>query len=453
MGDPRTEEDRNGSGAARRLSSPAASSAHCPGASGALGGTILGLLAFALVVPSAWCTPVQDPPVARDVRFAVTAPDERGPLYLAGTFTRWKPGDLRWRLTVEDLDDPTRWTIAVPIEKLGGEPIEFKLTRGDWKTVELLGSGADQPNRVLSVQDLEGVIELTVEAWADDRTGEAASAARESTVTGQLNVFELASERLGNTRPVRVWLPPGYATEEQASRRYPVLYLHDGQNVFDAATSFKGDEWGADESATRLIEAGKIPPLIIVGIDHAGSARTAEYNPPFTHKRGVPHHGDRYLDFLTLKLMPEIEKRYRVALGPQHTALGGSSYGGNITLYAAMRHPDRFGALLVESPVFWAFGPALMKRCTQHETWTQRIFVAIGTQESSDASTQAGYLRGMEALRATFEAQGLLPSRAQLVIEEDAIHHETSWARRLPGALEFLFGNAPDLRPDIGKDR
>ncbi|MDA1265536.1 MAG: alpha/beta hydrolase-fold protein [Planctomycetota bacterium] len=296
----------------------------------------------------------------------------------------------------------------------------------------------DRPNRRLAA-DLPEEVALTVEAWIDDRPDFVPSSARKSTVTGHLDLFDITSERLENTRKLRVWLPPGYDAEENATRRYPVLYLHDGQNVFDRATSYLGTEWEADETATRLIEAKKIEPLLIVGIDHAGAARLAEYNPPFTSKGGVAHSGDRYLDFITQTVMPEVEGRYRVEPGPEHTALGGSSYGGNITLYAGMRHPDRFGALLVESPVFWAFGPGLMNLCKQHE-WTQRVFVASGDSESKEAKVQAGYERGMEVLRATFTAQDLLPKRALLVVEPKATHHETSWARRLPQALEFFYG-------------
>lgn len=399
---------------------------------------MLGSIALTLATAVTWGVPVQEPSVAHGVRFVVTAPDGRGALHLAGTFNRWQPADSSWELTREEAAGAALWTITVPVERLGPAPIEFKLTRGSWDTVEMLANGADSPNRIVRASDLENGISLTVEAWADDREG----ATRESAVTGRLEVFDLASERLGNTRKVRVWLPPGYDDDEHAGRRYPVLYMHDGQNVFDGATSFMGAEWGADESATRLIEAGKITPLIIVGIDHAGAARTAEYNPPFTSKGGVAHYGDRYLDFLTSTLMPEIEKRYRIESGAEYTALGGSSYGGNITLYAGMRHPERFGLLLVESPVFWVFGAELMTRCEQHATWGQRIFLAIGTNESEDERVQAGYHDGLEHLRATFEEQGLLPERARLVVEEGGTHHESSWSRRFPSALKFLFGES-----------
>jgi len=394
------------------------------------------LLSFAPAVRDA---PVQEPPGAREVRFSVTAPDERGPLYFAGAFNRWQPDDPAWKLAREDANESSRWTLTVAVETLTVAPIEFKLTRGSWDTVELSANLTDRPNRVLLARDLVEEIALTVEAWADDRPDARERASGPPAVTGHLEIFDLASEHLGNTRKVRAWLPPGYDAEENAKRQYPVLYMHDGQNVFDATTSFMGAEWGADETATRLIEAGEIAPLIIVGIDHAGADRTSEYNPPFTSARGVPHRGDRYLGFVTEGVMPAIERRYRVARGPRHTALGGSSFGGNITLYAALRHPDRFGAILVESPVAWVFNAELMERCAKHEAWPRRVWVAIGTKESEDPRKQAGYEHAMEVLRAAFQEQGLLPDRARIFTANDATHHESAWARRLPDALKFLF--------------
>lgn len=373
-------------------------------------------------------------------RFVVTVPDDRGPLFLAGSFNGWQPAAPGWRLepVAAAPDGSPRWSIAVGRDSLGELPAEFKLTRGSWDAVEVRADFADRPNRIVRAADLDRPVALTVPAWIDDRPGFVPQHAKAG-VTGRLDVFEIASPRLGNRRNVRVWLPPEYEAEVNAARRYPVLYLHDGQNVFDPATSFLGVEWGADESATRLIAEGRIRPLVIVGIDHAGSARTSEYNPPFTRKNGVANAGDRYLDFVTQTVMPEIERRYRILPGPRHTGLGGASYGGNITLYAGMRHPDRFGLLLVESPVFWVFGDELMTRCSRHERWTQRVFVAIGTREAKDPRKQAGYERGMDVLRTAFAAQGLLPERARLVVEDGAVHHETAWARRFPRALEFLF--------------
>ncbi|NQU50153.1 MAG: alpha/beta hydrolase [Planctomycetes bacterium] len=383
-----------------------------------------------------------------ELRIEISAPDARGPLYLAGTFNQWNPGAAAWRLkqivpaNSEAINQqPTTWVIEVAKEKLSHSPIEFKITRGSWQTVEVNADLSDIDNRTLTAEDLLSPLKLKVAAWADDRSE---TGAEKGTVTGKLDVFDFASKRLKNSRKIRVWLPPGYSDTANAERSYPVLYMHDGQNLFDKRTSFMGAEWKADETATKLIQSKKIPPFIIVGIDNTG-ARSAEYNPPFTYQGDVANIGDRYLDFILSELMPAIAVRYRIATGPENTSLGGSSYGGNITLYALLRHPEVFGQVIVESPAILAFGGALLDRCLANYNWPQRMFVACGTRESKNERVQKNYIRSIEALRRTFAKQKIPATRVKLIEEDGALHNETAWARRLPAALEFLFGKkAPD---------
>jgi len=147
---------------------------------------------------------------------------------------------------------------------------------------------------------------------------------------------------------VRVWLPSDY--DGWGEKHYPVLYLNDGQNLFDPATAFAGVHWQAGETATRLIGAQKIPPLIIVGIDNT-KARLNEYIPYKSSQPRVLHaKGKCYPEFLQREVMPLIEDRYSVSRGPQNTGLGGSSLGGLIALYTHLAAPGVFGRLLIESP-------------------------------------------------------------------------------------------------------
>src|SRR5579863_9273741 len=145
-------------------------------------------------------------------------------------------------------------------------------------------------------------------------------------------LHELRSRVFSNTRLVRVWLPPGYRNSENRDRQYPVFYLNDGQNLFDPATAFAGVDWGVGRTAELLIRSGKIPPLILVGIDNTGTGRMREYlpyrsfSPPILRPKGK-----RYPEFLINEVMPFIGERYRVAPGADHTGLGGSSLGGLIT--------------------------------------------------------------------------------------------------------------------------
>src|SRR5436190_15643487 len=157
-------------------------------------------------------------------------------------------------------------------------------------------------------------------------------------VAGNLRLHELRSRIFRNSRMVRVWLPPGY--DETGDRRYPVLYLNDGQNLFDPATAFAGVDWRVSVAAERLILEGKIPPLIIVGIDNTGESRLREYIPYRSLElRLFGPQGKGYPEFLLREAMPMIEKYYRVAKGPEHTGLGGSSLGGLITLYTQLAAP------------------------------------------------------------------------------------------------------------------
>src|ERR1700694_916165 len=160
---------------------------------------------------------------------------------------------------------------------------------------------------------------------------------RVQAATGDLRLHEFSSRIFRNTRFLRVWLPPGYDDPENSSRSYPVLYLNDGQNLFEAATSFTGVEWHVDETADRLIREGAVPPLIIVGIDNGGKDRMREYMPyrsmqPMMLR--VP--GIRYPNFLLKEVMPFVARNYRVAPGAENTGLGGASLGALIGLSGAV---------------------------------------------------------------------------------------------------------------------
>ena len=159
------------------------------------------------------------------------------------------------------------------------------------------------------------------------------------------------SNYLPDERDVIVYLPPGY--EEEAERTYPVLYLHDGQNLFDGRTSFvKGRTWMVREHADAAIEAGEVEPLLIGGIYNAGDRRLAEYTHEYNWQMGGGE-ADKYGDLLTRELMPWIASQYRVRQDRENTGMGGSSLGGLVTLYLGLRHPHVFGKLAILSPSVW----------------------------------------------------------------------------------------------------
>jgi predicted alpha/beta superfamily hydrolase len=267
------------------------------------------------------------------------------------------------------------------------------------------------------------------------------AAAPLSSVVGDLRLHEFRSKIFRNTRWLRVWLPPGYEAAESQSIRYPVLYLNDGQNLFERATAFAGVEWQVDETADWLIRSNLIPPMILVGIDNMQKARIREYvpyrslNPPILRPQGK-----QYPDFLLDEIMPFVQHQYRVALGPANTGLGGSSLGALISLYTVMTRAGVFGRLLLESPSLFLSYRSLLKETKNFRRWPQRIFLAIGTKEVGRDDRDRAVLADVKRLEQNLRRAGLDDDRLRVEIEEGAVHSEATWARRFPGALRFLFG-------------
>ncbi len=418
------------------------------------------LVALALLGLAAPARPAQETVRIRVVYELQPADSERdldpppAQLFLATSADGWDPAGRS--VTAAAQGGVVSGSVALPRDVVAAAGFAFKVTRGSWATVEVAADGRDIPNRTLTDGERRAVadgardeIRVTVAGWADQRSWRwPEAAARASTVVGALHVHELASEALGNSRRVRVWLPPGYDAPANAQRCYPVLYMHDGQNCFDDATSNSG-EWRVDETVVELAEAGVIEPIVVVGIDNAGAARSAEYNPPFTSFAGVANRGDAYVDFLVDEIMPFVEARYRVADAQEHTLLGGSSYGGNATLYAAMRWPDVFGGLLVESPAVVFPEGDFLARIGAQEAWPRRIFMAMGTREFGRADRDERLVEMVRDLESLLRERGLGDDRLRVVVEEGAVHHERAWAARLPEALTFLLAG-PDAasRPE-----
>lgn len=255
---------------------------------------------------------------------------------------------------------------------------------------------------------------------------------------GSLWLHELKSRIFRNTRTVRVWLPPDY--DGWGETRYPVLYLNDGQNLFEPSTAFAGVHWQVGETASRLIAEEKIVPLIIVGIDNMGRNRVREYIPYRSHDpRVIGPQGQYYPDFLRREVMPLIEKYYSVAKGPENTGLGGSSLGGLITLYTQLAAPGMFGRLLIESPSLFVANRRVLEECRQFRDWPFRVYLGMGTQEVGQAEKDERIVNDARELGSILRGAGLDEQRLKIQIEEGAPHSESAWAARFPAALEFLF--------------
>jgi len=275
----------------------------------------------------------------------------------------------------------------------------------------------------------------------ENKIAAVSEAIRAGGATGDLRLHQFRSRIFKNTRFLRVWLPLGYDDAENGERHYPVLYLNDGQNLFESSTAFGGVEWGIDETADRLIREGAVRPVIIVGIDNTGKDRIREYMPHRSmHPMMLRVQGRHYPDFLIKEVMPFVENTYRVATNPENTGLGGSSLGALIALYTAIARPGVIGRLLLESPSLWASNRQLIKESRAVRVWPEKIFLAAGTAEAGSPERSRTVVDDVRELAAIMRRAVLSESRLRMVIKDGAGHTESAWGERFPEALQFLFG-------------
>ena len=252
------------------------------------------------------------------------------------------------------------------------------------------------------------------------------------TLTGEFRTHEhFRSRFLPHDRTVLVYLPPGY--KPRAARRYPVLYLQDGQNVFDKATSF-GEEWHVDETAQGLIEAGQIEPVIVVAIYNAGEHRLDEYTPTKVEGKGGGE-ADNYGRMLVEELKPLVDGKYKTLPSAASTGLGGSSLGALVTLHLGLRYPTVFNRLAVLSPSVWWDNRAIVREVEQlGAKLPLKIWLDAGTGEGQDVVNDA------RALRDALQSKGWVPEHDLHYLEaEGAQHNESAWASRVGDVLNWLY--------------
>jgi predicted alpha/beta superfamily hydrolase len=267
-----------------------------------------------------------------------------------------------------------------------------------------------------------------------------------STVVGDLRILRDVPSPVPAVVPARdilVHLPSGALG---SGRRYPVLYMHDGQNLFDAATSFSG-EWEVDETLAALAEDGL--ELIVVGIPHDGDRRVVEYSPyvGWPEPGVVGGGGSAYLRYLVEAVKPAVDSLAPTRPEREATGILGSSLGGLVSLWAAIERGDTFGLIGAMSPAIPPGQGFIVPRLRRLRVPPERVYVDVGGREgSSRASARQArvwskrYLRWTGDVESALDVGGLSRSRLRVVRDPDGIHHETTWARRLPDALRFLFG-------------
>jgi pullulanase len=355
-------------------------------------------------------------------RVAVPASTPAGDLvYVAGDFQSWNPGNPAHALAKQP---DGRWTITLDLP--AGTPVQFKFTRGTWGTVEKGANGEEIANRSLTPA-AGATYDFTVLRWADN-TG---------TITGNVTSFTYAPFLSG--RRVWVYLPPGY---DAATARYPVLYMHDGQNLFDVRTSFAG-EWKVDETCEQLIGNGELTPFIVVGIEN-GPGRISEYTPWPDPSYGGGQ-AEAYLQAIIGVLKPEIDSRYRTLTSSSYTWMAGSSLGGLVSAYAGLAHGDVFGRVAALSPSYWWDSRHMITWAAGRPRGTlRRVYQDMGTVETGNPSNPANatYIEDLRLMRDALIEDGFtLALDLQSIEAAGHMHNEASWALRLPDALRLVAGS------------
>ncbi len=259
----------------------------------------------------------------------------------------------------------------------------------------------------------------------------------------RIDTFILQSEIFDNNRTIRVYLPPSY----DGVKTFKVLYMNDGQNLFGDNEIGAVDEWHMDEILDSLISAVGLEPLIVVGIDHAGKDRGNEYLPwpdEYLYPPIPQPEGSKYPHFLMKEVMPAIEARYNVRNGQKHAGIGGASYGGLISLYTLVSHPESFGFALIESPSLYVNNQSILTLVKeQGGSWPTRIYLGIGTNELGLEHCGLNNPDNQMAIEDVDSLYNLIGQQTNTTkcfkfVDSCAVHSELAWSRRLPQALQFL---------------
>ncbi len=339
-------------------------------------------------------------------------------IYVAGTFNDWNASDANTILT-----KMPNGQYSITLSPAIG-PVRFKFTRGGWDSVEGNANGGFQADHVLVYAGTPQTVNLSILSW-EDLTGMGTTKG----VTILNNNFYIP--QLNRTRRVWIYLPPDYAT---TNKKYPVMYMQDGQNLFDPATSFSG-EWEVDESMNEMCAQGDYG-CIVVGIDNGGVNRLNEYSPWVNQLYGGGE-GSAYVNFIVNTLKPHIDTNFRTLTDRVHTGIMGSSMGGLISMYAIMEYQHIFSKAGIFSPAFWfaANGPANQVLGVGKRNPLKVYFLAGGQEPAYVAQDIQKVIGAMHTV-------GFEDDEVALKIPADGQHAEWFWRREFPDAYRWLFAGA-----------
>ncbi len=357
----------------------------------------------------------------RIVTFSVSVPPDTDTVVVVGNTIELGNWDHDQAIPLEKISDTT-YSVSIPLKP--GTYIEYKFTRGAWDK-EALAPDSTIPGNHTTVISRKSSFHHKIPLWRDQR--HMIQIDRTAGTTGHIDYIDMYSPQLDNSRTVSIWLPPSYETEPNIS--YPVLYLHDGQNVFSPWWSVSGNEWHLDETVTEFIEQGKMRDIIMVAVDH-GDRRGEEYSPM--------NDGTLYSAFLIETVKPLIDSTFRTLSDPKNTAVMGASMGGIISFHLGWEHPDVFGIAGCLSPAFIVDDEEIVNRVKEDEGPIKptRFYIYNGTEEL-DAELQPSVLRMVQAL----ENKGYYKDQDFFYrVFDGAYHTELAWAEQSKLFLLGVFG-------------
>jgi len=342
-------------------------------------------------------------------------PKNTDSIYISGDFENWSGGQEEYQLKQHKY----HFFITLPEQK---GTIKFKFTNGSWQTVETDKEYNQIENRQYTFNRPNDTVKIEIKNWNRRKIPH-------STATENVKLLYKAMHipQLKRKRRIWVYLPPGY---EVSKEKYPVLYMQDGQNLFDNATAFAG-EWAVDETMNKLAQEQDLK-MIVVGIDNGSQHRMDEYS-PWKNKIYGGGKGDAYLKFIVETLKPKIDSSFRTKLQPKDTGIMGSSMGGLISFYGAFKYPNIFGKVGVFSPSFWFSDKVIDFTKKQSKNSKVKTYFLMGSKEGDSA------VEAMEKVITTMKKSGFKKKNLYKKIVEGGKHNETLWRNEFEEAIDWLF--------------
>ena len=342
------------------------------------------------------------------------------PVFVVGNFNDWCADDARFQMTYLGAG---RYIYVFDGQMPLPSPLEYKYTSGNWNNEELDGFGCRIGNRTLGAPN--GYIRDFVPRWRTNGLDyNPAFLPIAQTIT---DFFEMP--QLGKKRRVSILLPHDY---HSSNERYPVIYLQDGQNLFDEKAPY--GNWGVNKRLAVLAERG-LGKVIVVAIDHGGSERAIEYTPSYENTRLGMGFGRNYARFMCETLKPYIDQNFRTLAAREHTAIGGSSMGGLISIYAGLMYPEVYSKMMIFSPALWVTSKIYFEAIHFVNPFDTKIYLYAGGNES------ASMMPNVQRFKAAFDRRGMESGNLEfkLSIDPNGQHNEARWGREFPHAVEWLF--------------